>query len=1536
MKKCLMLACLMALIVCSQAQTIVSTSVQKKNALIEEFTGIHCGYCPLGHLAMANAIAADPAHVFGIAYHQGGYATPSTGEPDYRTTFGDAIANQTGLGGYPAGTVNRHVFSGGITDYPYGSWGSACNTIKTQNAPVNIAMTVSLDYSTRLLTVYIETYYTSNGDSATHMLNVAVLQNNVKGIQSNYGNYNPTMITPDGQYLHQHMLRHLITGQWGTALTPTTTGSFKATTLTYTVPASINSIPVNLSDLEIVAFVTRGHQEVFNATGATVPAPPQDAGITAITGITDMSCANTFTPTVTLKNGGTTALTSTTINYKIDGGTVNTYNWTGSLASGATTTVTLPVQTITGSGNHTFYAYTSSPNGGTDYNTANDQTTKVFTSFISTITLPVTENFTSTTFAPTNWYLKADNSSNWTRNATYGHTAAGCAFINWYNIPSGNNDLLLNTLNLNGVTNASLSFWFAHKFYTEGGTNYTDDQLQVDASTDCGANWTTVWSQTGTALCNGTPSYLTSGYTTPVAGDWTQRTISLAAYNNAPSLTLRIRAVSGYSNNLYLDDINLTGTASAPSQPSVITGTSSPCQNTTGLSYSVTNVAGVTYTWTVPSGWTITAGQGTNSITVTAGASAASGNIVVTPSNAGGNGPSRSLTVSPVSSVAPSVSIAQTSGTNPMCAGASATFTATPTNGGTSPSFQWQVNGSNVGTGSTYTSTVLTQGQVVTCILTSNATCASPATATSTGITMTVNPVVTPANSIALTSGSNPMCAGASATFTATPTNGGTSPTYQWQVNGANVGTGSTYTTTALSQGQVVTCILTSNATCANPVSATSSGITMTVNPVVTPTISTALTSGSNPGCAGSPLTFTATTTNGGTSPFYQWQINGVNTGSNSSTFTTSALTDGQVVRCVLTSNATCATPTTATSSGITLTVNPVVTPTNSIALTAGSNPMCAGASATFTATAANGGTTPSYQWQVNGTTVGTGSTYTTTGLTDGQVVSCVLTSSASCANPVTASSNNITMTVNSTLVPAASIGITSGSNPTCAGAPITFTATPVNGGTAPSYQWLINGSNAGSGPNFTTSSLTDGQVVSCIMTSNSACASPATAISNAITIVVNAVLVPSVNIALASGTSTICQGTQVTFNATPTNGGTAPSYQWQVGGINTATGSGFSTSSLTNGQAVTCIMTSNSSCASPATVNSNSITMTVNPVVTPSNPITLTAGSNPMCSGASATFTASPVNGGSTPSYQWQINGVNAGDNTNTFTSTSLADGQVVTCILVSDALCADPATVTSNAITMTVNPAVVPTVSIALAAGTSTICEGTAVTFNATVTDGGTAPIYQWQVGGVNSGSGTSYSSASLTDGQSVVCVLISNAPCANPTFAFSNAITMIVNPIPDAPVITQNLGNLVSSYTTGNQWYNTSGAMSGETNQILVVPADGDYYAIYTDGTGCVSPASNIISMNLTGMSDNAMQQQIIAPNPTDGLVRIIFASPVTETVNAEVYDPHGKLIRSLAFDGTTEATVDLRSCADGVYLLRLNKGNETFSYRIILQK
>ncbi|MEC4005949.1 hypothetical protein OX283_014870, partial [Flavobacterium sp. SUN052] len=670
-----------------------------------------------------------------------------------------------------------------------------------------------------------------------------------------------------------------------------------------------------------------------------------------------------------------------------------------------------------------------------------------------------------------------------------------------------------------------------------------------------------------------------------------------------------------------------------------------------------------------------------------------------------------------------SVSIAASATT--ICAGTSVTFTTTPTNGGTTPAYQWKVNGTNAGTNSaTFTTTTLANNDLVTVVMTSNATpCLTGSPATSNTITMTVNPNL-PA-SVSIAASATTICAGTSVTFTATPTNGGTTPAYQWKVNGTNAGTNSaTFTTTTLANNDSVTVVMTSNATpCLTGSPATSNTITMTVNPNLPASVSIAASATTI--CAGTSVTFTATPTNGGTTPAYQWKVNGTNAGTNSATFTTTTLANTDAVTVVMTSNATpCLTGSPATSNTITMTVNPNLPASVSIAASA--TTICAVTSVTFTATPTNGGTTPAYQWKVNGTNAGTNSaTFTTTTLANTDAVTVVMTSNATpCLTGSPATSNTITMTVNPNLP--ASVSIAASATTICAGTSVTFTATPTNGGTTPAYQWKVNGTNAGTNSaTFTTTTLANNDLVTVVLTSNATpCLTGSPATSNTITMTVNPNLPASVSIAASA--TTICTGTSVTFTATPTNGGTTPAYQWKVNGTNAGTNSAtFSTTTLANNDSVTVVLTSNATpCLTGSPATSNAISITVNPTLVAS--VSISASATTICAGTSVTFTATPTNGG-TPTYQWQVNGTDvSGQTASTFTTTTLANNDSVTVVMTSNATpCLTGSPATSNAISITVNPTLVASVSISASA--TTICTGTSVTFTATPTNGGT-PTYQW----------------------------------------------------------------------------------------------------------------------------------------------------------------------------------------------------------------
>ncbi|KAF0194022.1 MAG: hypothetical protein FD166_3602, partial [Bacteroidetes bacterium] len=187
------------------------------------------------------------------------------------------------------------------------------------------------------------------------------------------------------------------------------------------------------------------------------------------------------------------------------------------------------------------------------------------------------------------------------------------------------------------------------------------------------------------------------------------------------------------------------------------------------------------------------------------------------------------------------------------------------------------------------------------------------------------------------------------------------------------------------------TTITASAAGCNGPETATH---TVTINPALP--VSVSIAADQNPICAGTNVTFTATPTNGGAAPAYQWYLNGNPVGANSNTYSNNTLANNDQVYVVLTSDETCTSGNPATSNTVTMTVNPTLPVSVSIA--ADQNPICAGTNVTFTATPTNGGTTPAYQWFLNGNPVGVNSnTYSNNALANNDQVYVVLTSNETC-----------------------------------------------------------------------------------------------------------------------------------------------------------------------------------------------------------------------------------------------------------------------------------------------------------------------------------------------------------------------------------------------------------------------------------------------------------------------------------------------------------------------------------------------------------
>lgn len=356
---------LAAVAVSAQTPQFVSTDPSNKNVVIEEYTGINCGYCPDGHRIVKEYEEANPGRVFGINVHAGGYAAM------YTTQWGNALMNQTGLQGFPSGTVNRHVFSGSVTALGRGEFVSAGNQILAQQSFVNVAAQATIDATARTMTINVEAYYTADAETASNKLNVVLVQDSIIGPQSGASG-NPSQVTSDGQYIHMSMLRDMITGQWGEDITAPAgssvipAGTLIQRTYTYNIPGSISDELVKLGHLRLVVFVARDQQEIYTGSECrpTVTNLPQLAAMSTTMSAAGMNgCNDLASLALKVYNTGATTITSMQIAYGSAISGEQTFDWTGNITTDEEVFVELPSVAVTVGQNTNVFAKIVSING---------------------------------------------------------------------------------------------------------------------------------------------------------------------------------------------------------------------------------------------------------------------------------------------------------------------------------------------------------------------------------------------------------------------------------------------------------------------------------------------------------------------------------------------------------------------------------------------------------------------------------------------------------------------------------------------------------------------------------------------------------------------------------------------------------------------------------------------------------------------------------------------------------------------------------------------------------------------------------------------------------------------------------------------------------------------------------------------------------------------------------------------------------------------------------------------------------------------
>ncbi len=191
--------------------------------------------------------------------------------------------------------------------------------------------------------------------------------------------------------------------------------------------------------------------------------------------------------------------------------------------------------------------------------------------------------------------------------------------------------------------------------------------------------------------------------------------------------------------------------------------------------------------------------------------------------------------------------------------------------------------------------------------------------------------------------------------------------------------------------------------------------------------------------------------------------------------------------------------------------------------------------------------------------------------------------------------------------------------------------------------------------------------------------------------------------------------------------------------------------------------------------LSSTAATLTVNEPVEVS--LEITPPEETTCEGELATFMAVPQNGGTSPSFQWSVNGNLAGSNS-TIYEYAPQQTDTIQCIMVSSLGCVLENTVTSDPYILDVIPNKTPVVLITPSVD-STICMGMEVVFATEIEHGGSFPVYEWRINGtVVGGNDPSFTTNTLNDGDAVACYLTSSLNCLDENPVVSNELVVSVD--------------------------------------------------------------------------------------------------------------------------------------------------------------
>jgi len=159
----------------------------------------------------------------------------------------------------------------------------------------------------------------------------------------------------------------------------------------------------------------------------------------------------------------------------------------------------------------------------------------------------------------------------------------------------------------------------------------------------------------------------------------------------------------------------------------------------------------------------------------------------------------------------------------------------------------------------------------------------------------------------------------------------------------------------------------------------------------------------------------------------------------------------------------------------------------------------------------------------------------------------------------------------------------------------------------------------------------------------------------------------------------------------------------------------------------------------------------------------------------------------------------------------------------------------------------------------------------------------------------------------------------------FSASQSVTVTVDEIPAAPVVSSLTDHLVSSVAAGNQWYNSQGLIAGATSQTYYPTHTDTYYAKVINANGCESAASNEVAFGFTGMKPVSESGFSVYPNPFSENLHVNYNLKIAGTVKIILFNAIGNELAVLEYgeraSGNHKVTFDGSSLSTGIYYCKI---------------